>query len=360
MRLRPGGGGEVEAVADLDTLDRLDAHESARQTCVETTVPVDVRAQARRQPVDDHLDDAAEGVAVGVRLLDARDHRSRRVGVEAADRVGVDGLEIGVGGHQTGGGGHAPELDDVGEHLRAGGLLEEGRGHLSERHPGRGLTGRGTLEDRAGLVEGVLLHADEVGVTRARPGECLVAGQSLELDRVDRVGGHHLLPLGPLGVADLDRYRSALGLAVADAADDPDLVLLELHPGTTAVPEPTAREGVGDVFGRHLDVGGQPFEDGDERGSVGLPGGEPAKHGVSVSRAVARIPHGAGRQDTQYPSAFAIGAPANTPTTAPSIMNGPNGIALRSTTFRTASTAPMTPPSRIPAYHPQATSAQPR
>jgi len=41
-----------------------------------------------------------------------------------------------------------------------------------------------------------------------------------ELGRVDRVGGHHRLPLGPLGVGDLDGDRAALGLAVAHAADD--------------------------------------------------------------------------------------------------------------------------------------------
>ena len=72
---------------------------------------------------------------------------------------------------------------------------------------------------------------------------------------------------------------AALALAVADAAEEGHLVLLELHPGTTAVAEPPARERVDDVGGGHLDVGREPLEDGDERGSVGLPGGEPTKHG---------------------------------------------------------------------------------
>src|SRR4051794_20605402 len=46
--LRTGGGGELEAVADLDALDRLDAHERAGEARVEAAVPVHVRPEARR------------------------------------------------------------------------------------------------------------------------------------------------------------------------------------------------------------------------------------------------------------------------------------------------------------------------
>ena len=42
-------------------------------------------------------------------------------------------------------------------------------------------------------------------------GQRRVAGQGVQLDLVDRVGGHHLLPLGPLGVADLDGDRAPWG-----------------------------------------------------------------------------------------------------------------------------------------------------
>ena len=66
---------------------------------------------------------------------------------------------------------------------------------------------------------------------------------------VDRVGRHHGLPLGPLGVADLDRDRAALGLAVPDAAEDGDRVGLELHPGAAAEAEPAPGQRVGDVVG---------------------------------------------------------------------------------------------------------------
>jgi hypothetical protein len=86
--------GRLEAVADLDALDRLDAHERAGQPGVEAPVPVHVAAQARRQAVDEHLDDAAEGVAVLAGGVDLGDHRGARAGVEAAHRVGVDGVEV--------------------------------------------------------------------------------------------------------------------------------------------------------------------------------------------------------------------------------------------------------------------------
>jgi hypothetical protein len=58
-------------------------------------------------------------------------------------------------------------------------LLEEAGGDLAEGDPCRGLAGRGALEDRAGVVEAVLLHADEIGVAGARPSERPVAGDLL-------------------------------------------------------------------------------------------------------------------------------------------------------------------------------------
>ena len=280
---------------------------------------MDVRAEARRQPVDDHLDDAAEGVAVLVGLVDALHHRGAGVGVEAAHLVGVEARDVVGLGHDAGRGADAAELDHVGDDPGADGLLEEVGRDPAERHAGGGLAGRGPLEDRPGLVEVVLLHAGQVGVAGPRAGQRRVAGQRLELDRVDRVGRHDLLPLGPLGVADLDGDRAALGLAVADAADQRDLVLLELHPGAAAVAEPAAGQGVGEVVGRHPDMGGQPLEDRDQGGAVGLARGEPTQHGVSLSRAYGG-PDGSpgGEMAPQR-------RPTTTPTRAPTSMNGPNG-----------------------------------
>ena len=109
------------------------------------------------------------------------------------------------------------------------------------RDPGRGLPGAGPLQDRPGVGVAVLLHAGEVGVAGPGPGQRRVAGQRGERGRVDRVGRHDRLPLGPLAVADPDRDRAAEGQAVPHAAEDLDLVLLERHPRAAAV----ARAGAG-------------------------------------------------------------------------------------------------------------------
>ena len=69
-------------------------------------------------------------------------------------------------------------------------------------------------------------------------------------------------------------------------------VLLELHPGAAAVAEPAARERVDDVGRRHLDVGGQTLEDGDEGRAVGLARSEPTQHGASLSRCPQRSSDG--------------------------------------------------------------------
>jgi hypothetical protein len=101
----------------------------------------------------------------------------------------------------------------------------------------------------------------------------------VELGLVDRVGGHHPLPLGPLTVRDLDRDRAALGLAVPHPTEDGHPVLLELHPGPAPASEPATGQRLGDVVGRDRDVRGQPLQDRDQGGAVGLPRGEPAQHG---------------------------------------------------------------------------------
>ena len=110
------------------------------------------------------------------------------------------------------------------------------------------------------------------GALRARPQRlsgCLVLG---------RVGSHDLLPLRPLGVADLHRERAAEADAVPDPAEQGDLVLFELHPGTAAVAEAAPGELGGDVRGRHRDPGRQSFEDGDQGGTMRFTCGEPAQH----------------------------------------------------------------------------------
>ena len=142
-----------------------------------------VRAEAGRESVDHHLDDAAEGVAVLVRLVDALDHQLRGVGVQAAHRVVVEARHVIGSGHGAGRGTDAAELDDVGDHPGVGGLLEEQRRHPAQSDARGRLARGGALEDGSGLVEVVLLHPDEVGVAGPGTGERRVAGQRVELRR---------------------------------------------------------------------------------------------------------------------------------------------------------------------------------
>ena len=146
-------------------------------------------------------------------------------------------------------------------------------GHRAGRHPGRGLAGRGPLEHVAGVDEVVLLHAGQVGVAGAGRGQRRGGGPG---------SGRHLLgPLaaGPLAVGDLDGHRRAEGAAVADAAQEGHLVLLEAHAGARG-----RSPGAGgparplDVLDGHRQPGGQALEDHHEGLAVGLAGGQEAQH----------------------------------------------------------------------------------
>ena len=280
---RAGRGGELEAVADLDALDRLDAHQRAGEAGVEPAVPVHVRAQARRQPVDDTPRRRRRGcrrpcgpasIAATI-AFDASGSRLRTGSSSSRATSSAPGTRPA--------GAVTPPSPTTCETIRArrparGSCWPPGRGR-----PGPRSRGRRRAPGSAGLVEVVLLHADQVGVAGPGPGQRRVAGQLVQLGLVDRVGRHDLLPLGPLGVAHLDRDRSAHGLAVPDAAEDRDLVLLELHPGAAAVAEPAPGQGVGDVVGGDRDVGGQALEDRDQGRAVGLARGEPTQHARSLS-----------------------------------------------------------------------------
>src|SRR3546814_15014263 len=70
-----------------------------------------------------------------------------------------------------------------------------------------------------GIREAVLLHARQVGVTRARRSERVLGATG--------TGRHLLLPLGPLEVGDLDGQRRAEGRAVPHASEQQKLVTLE-------------------------------------------------------------------------------------------------------------------------------------
>jgi hypothetical protein len=69
---------------------------------------------------------------------------------------------------------------------------------------------------------------------------------------------------------------------VADPPEDAHGILLELHARPSADAEASAGEVAVDVCGRDGDTRGQALEDRDERGTVGLTGGQPTKHAVII------------------------------------------------------------------------------
>src|SRR3546814_16371024 len=90
------------------------SHESG-----EAAVPVDVAADPGRDPVGEHLDDAAERIAISSSSLDLFDHAGLGRGIEAAQRRRVDNPEIPCRWPEPPGCATCAPLDHVGSHLDA-------------------------------------------------------------------------------------------------------------------------------------------------------------------------------------------------------------------------------------------------
>ena len=291
MRGRAAAAGRGEPVAELHALERLDGDERPGEPGVELPVPLGEAAEARRQPVDDDLDDAAEGVAVPAGRVDLLDHPRAGPGVGAAHRVRVDPGQVGRRRRgRTRGHGDRAERHHVRDDLDAERLDEQLPGHLAERDPGGGLPRAGPLEDGPGVGVAELLHARQVGVAGPRPGQRGVARLPVEFLPGDRVGRHHRLPLGPLGVTDPDGDRPAQRDAVPHAAGELHLVLLELHPRAAPVARPPPRERRGHVLAGDAHPGGHAVTNRGQGFAVRLARRQPPKHAVhpTVSAAPGR------------------------------------------------------------------------
>ena len=151
---------------------------------------------------------------------------------------------------------------------------ELGQQRLGERAGGdarRGLAGAGALEHVAGVVEAVLLHAGEVGVAGPGLGQRLLRWRPARATSPRTHFGHSVLPISiATGEPSVRPWRTP--------AEEPDLVLLEPHPGPAAVAEAAAGQLGADVFDRDRQPGGQALDDDDERLAVGLAGGQEAQH----------------------------------------------------------------------------------
>jgi hypothetical protein len=126
-------------------------------------------------------------------------------------------------------------------------------------------------------------------MARPRPGQWRVA-RDVEFALVHRVGGHHGLPLGPLGVADLDGDRTAERAAVPDPGQDGDLVLFEFHPRAAAVAQAAARQLSGDVLGGDPDTGNHAFDHRYQRAAVGFTSSRPSQHASHLPTSATRDP----------------------------------------------------------------------
>ena len=116
---------------------------------------------------------------------------------------------------------------------------------------------------------------DQVGVAGPGPGDAAPP----QLARLGGLGGHDVLPVGPVAVGDQHRDRRAEGLAGADAGEPLDVVALDLHPGAAAVALHPAGEVAVDPLGGDRQAGGEALDDGDERLAVRFArGGEAQVH----------------------------------------------------------------------------------
>src|SRR3546814_12605401 len=102
-----------------------------------------------------------------------------------------------------------------------------------------------------GNREAVLLHARQVGVTRARRSERVLDANG--------TGRHLLLPLGPLEVGDLDDQRRAEGRAMPHASEQQKLVTHEALTWTTSEAQAAPCKLIGDAGPRHTEPSRHPL-----------------------------------------------------------------------------------------------------
>ena len=165
----------------------------------------------------------------------------------------------------------------MGHETNAGDLLEEGFGEDTECNARGSLAGTRALEDGASLGQVVGQHSGQVRVTGAGPCQRPVTSDFAfvsrsrvdeKLRRIDRIGTHHRLPLGPLRVTNANSHWGSGCDSMTHASQDRHLVGLELLPSATTVAEATTCEATAQVLRRHMQPGGQSLDRCEQCGSV--------------------------------------------------------------------------------------------
>ena len=182
-------------------------------------------------------------------------------------------------------------------------LLEESFTDRRGRDAGRGLARRRAFENVAGVVAIVLENSCKISVSWTDAGD-----GSLPRLRVGRIGRriHDLLPILPVAILDDHRDRRAEGLAGADAGEELDGVLLDLHASPATVALLASRELGVDVVSNQRQARGHSFKNAHERLAVRFAGGSEAKrHGERIAHA---------RSARVYRARFASSTPDPEPT----------------------------------------------
>ena len=93
-----------------------------------------------------------------------------------------------------------------------------------------------------------------------------------------RFNRHLVLPSVPFGVANDHGDGTPQRPTKAHSRHDLDLVLFEAHARPPAESETAPSQLGAELFGRDIQTGRQPFDDGDQAGPVGFPCGQEAEH----------------------------------------------------------------------------------
>ena len=279
---RPGLAGVCERVADLDALHGLDAHGRGRQASVQAQPGLGVRAETGRAAEGADLDDAAERVAVGRRLVDRGEHallarRDRSSRSRSRGRVRRPPRRLRP----------APASTSPTASTRPKTAMPSSASRPFVIAPTATRAEVSRAEARSSTLRTSSSSYFMTPERSAWPGRgsCTLrlrrAATSASSSSRDRPRAHGGAPVGVVAVAHDQRQRPAEREAVAHAAEDLDVVLLDALPRAAAVAGLTPRQIGADRVVVEREPRGQAGDDRGDPGTVRLAGGDVAQlHGA--------------------------------------------------------------------------------